>query len=358
MDLEEADGGRTIRGPQYTKNDTDFYVSAAAEDPLAAEDDSRNPFKQDPTQQPILDPDEAALAALNGTYTSSNVGPKVASTAAPEATLGEGVKTTPAKSQADNANENVEDNHGEGLSIERRRSSTKRSRADSSLDADEADEPSETEEDAESSQGVAKKARRHRDSDNALVIQPDDTVEEEDRKMRANLQLVGTDIDREDDRDQDKDQQDNGDRANISRSTADAEETVDDDYNLSTSEDQQKRRQPTKSDNEVKPVPLMDQLTLPKTAEKVVSADNREIPRDVGDDDDDIEAKRDDDYDVENYAEYEDDQDDVGQEMEEDGPDMDERLMVDEELFGPPIVGEDGQDVMGLEHGAEAEVAT
>ncbi|KAM7210447.1 hypothetical protein V8F06_014170 [Rhypophila decipiens] len=340
MDLEMADGGRNTRGPQYTKNDTDFYVSAAAEDSLVDEDDSHNPFKQDPTQQPILDPDEAALAALNGTCTTSNTGPKVASTVVPEPTLGEGVKKAEEESPAD-------DNPGEGSSKERRRSSAKRSRADSSLDAEEAGEPFESE-DAESSQPVDKKACRHRDSDNPLVIKPDDTVQDEDRKMRANMQRVGTEIDPEDDRDQNKDQQDNGGRTNNSTT---AEESVDDDFDLSKStdpnnkeeNDQLKRRPPTKSDNEVKPVPLMDQLTLPKTSDEV----NQEIPRDVGDDDDDIEAKMDDDYDVENYAEYEDDQDDVGQEMKEDGPDMDERLMVDEELFGPSIVGEDGEDVMG-----------
>ncbi|KAK3309405.1 uncharacterized protein B0T15DRAFT_506189 [Chaetomium strumarium] len=275
------------RAEQYTKNESDLYVDGLAEEGL----DEGNPFKQNAADAPITDPDDAAVAALMSRDED----------AAPE-------------DEKDNSGDQDQDQHlnqprttniflrqdepptavaPEDANIdlsgphERRKpdSSSKHSRAvvgDPIGDATDKSDP-----DPEANR-LIKRARR---DSRALVIQPDDDAEEQDRKMRANADLRDPD-------------------------TEDAKSKVEDDE----SETRQTAEDDFDRPNEVAPMPLLDKISQHK--------DHEPVPRDATDQDDDIETKGGDDYDVENYAEFEDDDDDM------EGPARDtvgnEELMVDE----------------------------
>jgi hypothetical protein len=267
------------RDEQYTKNESDLYVDGLAEEGLG----EGNPFKQDAADEPINDPDDAAMVALLSR--DENVEPDGEDNTGdqdqdqrhqhlnqPRTT---NIFLRPADSPAavapEDANIDLSGPH------ERRKSSSKHSRT---LVGDPIAEPAAASETADDSDPavVNRLAKRARRDSRVLVIQPDDDVEEQDRKMRANVDLRDPDIAEDAERKDDE---------NESRQTADSED--DDDFD----------RPPT----EVAPMPLIDKISQHK--------DHEPVPRDAADEDDDIERKRGDDYDVENYAEFEDDDDDM-----------------------------------------------
>ncbi|KAK4213869.1 hypothetical protein QBC37DRAFT_422256 [Rhypophila decipiens] len=308
----EFESGRTTRGPQYSKddNDTNLYISAAGEDQL--DDDAHNPFKQD-FSQPIPDPDDAALAALAGRYTppqnTSNTSDHVTGDKRERASPG--LASTP-----------PDLTHSEGSSHEDH-------------------EPGDGDEDG---RPAKKRRRKYSESSRDLLVQPGDDVEEEDRKMRANLQRFGSTVEEEVESRNDADPASEGHDQGLS-----AENTKPEDAASNVPADETTR--PSESDATdvvgVEPVPLMDQLGdgpggMKKESMVIPDDDDEgtEKSEEVKEDDD-IEPKEGDDYDVENYAVFEDDQDDAGQELEEDGPDMDERQMINEEELVPAWGGKD-----------------
>jgi len=285
------------RGEQYTLNkDTDLYVSDLAEEEL------ENPFQQDPTDEVIADPDAAAAAALMSrqdandeiepssgrmqrTETSQN-----GSMPPSKKRVDENSSEGPAQPHIDEAVDSVDDtpdaeSDHNGNARRRRGSSLKRSR-NTLID----EIAGNVEEVDPETRHLAKRARR---DSHAILVQPGDDIEEEDAKMRANLIQHG--ILPEDD--MQTDETDEG--ASSSALTEDAGDTT-----------------------EVEPVEQLDNR-------------QQNIHKSSGDDDDDIEAKRGDDYDPENYIRFEDDEDDAEEDIAENGPEMDERLMIDEEQLLP-----------------------
>ena len=319
------------RDAQYSKEESDLYVSEFAEDGL----DEGNPFKQDPADQPIADPDAAAVAAVlsrnDGTFEETNDATDGLTNAditsaveerqpgdKEEEDIGNGLKfssedgnsnarSVQAQADKDKLAEESDESRFAGLftpkeesasaselnerNPERRQSSPKR--RGPLMDAVAADDVNDSDPEV---RRLIKRARR---DSRTLLVRPGDGVEEEDAKMRANLDLRGIVI-----KGNDAEDLEHGDKA--------LDFPAGDDVDRPT---------------EVMPMTLMEKLSEHKDYEL--------IPRDPGDDDDDIEAKRGDDYDVENYEEFEDDQDDMGEEMEEDGPEMDERLMYQEDELIP-----------------------
>jgi len=280
------------RGPQYTKNDTDLYVSGVAEEEL----DDGNPFNQNNADEPepIPDKDEAAAAAImsrdenaesNGQHNNNDNNEdqeKANYLNQPRTTnifLREGDPATPLEPENTNTNLDLADPLQVGGG-ERRKSASKHPRGlvgdTLAGEAGDADEPSDPE-----VRRLVKKARR---DSRALPIQPEDDADEQDRKMRANLDLSDPLIEDDDD-------------------------SIPENVNDAKDERQKAEDQDFDRPTEVEPIPLIDKISEHKDHEPVV--------RDAGDEDDDIEDRGDDDYDVENYAEFEDDDDDM------EGPDRD-----------------------------------
>ncbi|KAM7197546.1 hypothetical protein V8F33_005512 [Rhypophila sp. PSN 637] len=307
----EFEPGRTTRGPQFSKddNDTDLYISAAGEDQL--NDDAHNPFKQD-FSQPISDPEDAALAALAGRY-------------------------TPPKSTSDTVTGDKREHASPGPA------STPPDLAHSESSSHEEHEPGHEDE----NRPAKRRRKKYSESSRDLLVQPGDDVEEEDRKMRANLQRIGSTVEEEVDQPKGgegvSDENSHGEKLSLPAGNPASKDAA-----PSAPADETNR--PSESDATdlvgVEPVPLMDKLGDgpgdTKEESTVIPDDDEgtEKPEEA-EEDDDIEPKEGDDYDVDNYAVFEDDQDDAGQELEEDGPDVDERQMINEEELVPAWGGKD-----------------
>ncbi|KAK5658662.1 hypothetical protein OQA88_2058 [Cercophora sp. LCS_1] len=280
--------GTLTRDDQYaTKTETDFYVSDAAEDGF------ENPFSKDPATEPVTDANSAAIAALlsrrqrpAGDGNSDDSAQEGQS----DGSLNYTVEDKRSRVDEEERSDVVEPETSQLRGTNRRRSSTKRSQ-DTLLQAVSGSAETLDPE-------VEHLTKRARKNERALVVEQGDDTDEEAAKMRANLIQNGTII------------------PESEEPAADEEEIVSiaagDEYD---------------HPNSVGPVPLMDQLSG--------RSEREEIPRDVGDIYDDVEAKRDDDYDPGNYARFDDDEDDVAEAMAEDGPEMDERLVCDEDELIP-----------------------
>ncbi|KAK3315861.1 hypothetical protein B0H66DRAFT_272663, partial [Apodospora peruviana] len=279
------------RDDQYTKNDTGLYVSELAEDGL----EEGNPFLQQDDDDDVLadtstgqldQNDPKAIAALLGRNAD----------ALPDETA-DGVESA-VDAESDN-NGAPSDQHSPP---KRRRSSPLEAvTSDEAVLEIEGQDPE-----------VRRLIKRARHDSQALLVKPGDDVSEEEAKMRANLELHGTSIVEEEREEKE------GERPlalNGTEENQDVERSVE--------------------ETEVEPGTFGR-----KRLQDDDNEEERGIERDDGDEDDDIEDKGGDDYDVENYANFEDDQDDVGQEMEELGPEVDERLVVDEDELAPGAADE------------------
>lgn len=287
--------GTRTREDQYTTNkETDFYVSDLAEDAL------ENPFKKDPTTQPISDPDGAALAALLSRKKKpatvddaedSELEEQQSDASSPSYIFGDKQSTNANRTPPEEAVESVEPTEAsQPANSGRRRSSIKRSQGSLMEKVSGSTGPLDP--------GTERLSKRARRDEQALIVQPDDNEGEEGAKMRANLIQ-------------------NGDIIPETDEPTDSEEEA---ISIAAGDDEIRPKG-------VAPVPLMDQLS---------GRDEREeVPKDVGDDYDDVEAKRDDDYDPGDYVRFEDDEDDMEAALSEDGPEFDERLMVDEDELIP-----------------------
>jgi hypothetical protein len=254
------------RAEQYTKNESDLYVSGFAEDSL----DEGNPFQQNAADEPIADPDEAAVAAilsrdekgaLNAKDGSGSQDEPEKQSQPPSTNIFSSKEESAVSTELD-----VEPETNIDLAdpLERRISSSKRPRGlvgDAFGDAVEEPDPE-----------VGRLVKRARRDSHAVMIESGDDTKEEERKMRANVDV--RDAEGEDDGNAD----DEGEPRQI----------AEDDFDRPT---------------EVAPMPLMEKISEHKEHEPV--------ERDAADQDDDIETKGGDDYDVENYAEFEDDDDDM-----------------------------------------------
>ncbi|KAK4113430.1 hypothetical protein N656DRAFT_778197 [Canariomyces notabilis] len=276
------------RDEQYTKNKSDQYVDGLAEEGL----EEGNPFQQNAADdQLILDPNEAAVAAVmsrdeNAATASKGSTNDMKRDDAQFRHLNQ-PKTTNIFLRQNSAESSMttepDDTDVErGGSPERRGSSAKHPRSivdDATGDASNESDPE-----------VRRLVKRARGDDGrAVIIQPDDDVEEQDRKMQANFDVRNPGYDHDHEIDENEPRQ-----------------TAEEDFDRPT---------------EVAPMPLVDKISEHR--------DHDPVPRDADDQDDDIETKRDDDYDVENYAEFEDDDDDM------EGPARDtvgnEELLIDED---------------------------
>ncbi|KAK4239299.1 hypothetical protein C8A03DRAFT_32637 [Achaetomium macrosporum] len=226
-----------------------------------------DPFQNKAADEPITDPNEAAVAALMSRD---------------ENAVPEGKDHSGNQDQTQHLNQprttNIFLRQGEsalasepkGINIdlaepfERRESSSKHSPAlvgDAIGDAAPESDPE-----------ISRLAKRARRDSRTLLIRPDDNVKEQHRKMRANLDLCDPAIEEDENPDDKKEPR----------------QAVEDGFDRPT---------------EVAPMPLVDKISQHK--------DHEPVPRDATDQDNDIEAERGDDYDVENYAEFEDDDDDM-----------------------------------------------
>jgi len=300
---------KTLGDNQFTKEQSDMYVSEFAEEGL----DERNPFKQATTDQPIADANDAAIAAVLSRSEESAERPiepteqglptekRKAQSAASQT---EEIPTpqvdearfdglfSPAPNSAVVASTSADTQEDHSLDRKHRRSSSKGS-PNPLLDAIATDAVNDDDDDPE----VQRLIKRARQDSRTLLIRPGDNERDEDNKMRANSDMRSTAY-RED-------EEDDNVKGNSDRSEQEVDYAAGDEADRPT---------------EAKPMTLMEKLSEHK--------DHDPIPRDPGDEDDDIEAKEGDDYDAENYEKFEDDQDGMGETVAEDGPDMDERLLV------------------------------
>jgi len=324
------------RAEQYTANpDTDLYVSGLAEDDLG-----NNPFEQnaDVEDRPATDPDAVAMAALLSRKEDAEDG--VGKEGEPQqgtASTG-GVHIVGEKEQAvgrgsEKTGDDANGSRTNGAFKEGRPASTAEAAvrepetgAETDQTKTNADEPrGQRRSSVKRPQGtlmdtvsgsnlnnldpeVEHLAKRARRDSRVLVVQPGDNAEEEDAKMRANLLQHGI----------------------VPKDNGEKNEKEEDAVSVVAGDD---------ADHpiEVEALPLMNQLSEKKRRDSV--------PRDVGDDDDDVEAKRDDDYDPGNYARFEDDDDgDAGEDTANDGGEGGEGLVFDEE----ELVPDPGADAAGV----------
>ncbi|KAK1756982.1 hypothetical protein QBC47DRAFT_174080 [Echria macrotheca] len=281
------------REEQYTTNkETDLYISRAAEDSL----DEGNPFITQPFSpttttkdtELITDPDEAAVAALLSRDTESDGdaegdeddddddGPNYVTD--PPAT---GATIIRDEENVDRS-KGITGQHDEYREFLRMK---KRSRDSPSLPA--AYPKKEEEEDH-----LAKRARHGHDNDDDdrdPLIEPGDDVEDEEAKMRgANLIRNGI----------------------FPASDKDGDEGGDEKDEDGEGDEEEEKVNPVEEVS-VEPVPLMDQKAEGK---KELDIPGGGVPRpEVGDVYDDVEAKRDDDYDPGDYARFEDDDEGTGE---------------------------------------------
>ncbi|KAK4124433.1 hypothetical protein N657DRAFT_633524 [Parathielavia appendiculata] len=269
------------RAEQYTKNESDLYVSGLAEEGL----DEGNPFQQDAEDEPITDPDEAAVAAVLSRDENAAPDAKDYNGGHDQAEHSHQPRSTnifiPKEESA--VGSELEDVNSDlaARPPEHVESSSKHGRAE---DADAIGDAAD-----EFDRDVQRLVKRARHDSRALLIKHGDDVEEQECKMHANLDLRAPVIENDEHKDNE-----NG-----------SQQTGENDFDRP---------------KEVAPMPRIEQLSGHK--------DHESVPRDAGDEDDDVETKGGDDYDVENYAEFEDDDDDM------EGPTRDtvgsEELVIDE----------------------------
>lgn len=257
------------RAEQYTKNESDLYVDGLAEEGL----DEGNPFSQNAADKPISDPDGAAAAALmsrhengkdsDGKHNQAEVTQHRNQPRTTNIFLRQGDSPDASESEPKETNIDLAEPFERRKSLPSKHSRTEAQAAVDAIDDAADGKPSDPE--------LGRLAKRPRRDSRALLIQPDDDAKEEDRKMRANMESRrGPAVD-----DDNAEHWDDG---------GEARQTAEDDFDRPT---------------EVAPMPLMDKISQHK--------DHEPVPRDAADQDDDIETKRGDDYDVENYEEFEDD---------------------------------------------------
>ncbi|KAK4447149.1 hypothetical protein QBC34DRAFT_410532 [Podospora aff. communis PSN243] len=274
----------TFRSDQFTKEETDMYVDNLAEDNL----DGGNPFKQ-PANQTIADPDEAAMAAVlsrslnedeDDKPTKSEHQPTIDKAKEKSVPGTEETPSTVSDEPRFSGLFNTSEPTAQDLPAEETTHSQNRKHSRSSPSEATALTSDTSSEVDDSDPEVRRLIKRARKDSRSLIIQPGDDEKEEEMKMRANVDLIGTAIDEEDIQ---------------PKNSQNAEENVD-----FVAGDEASR--PT----EATPIPLMDKLGEQEEHEA--------IPLDPGDEED-IEPKEGDDYDVGNYEKFEDD-DEVESEVE------------------------------------------
>ncbi|KAK0622533.1 hypothetical protein B0T14DRAFT_513997 [Immersiella caudata] len=283
----------TFRDNKFTKEETDMYVSELTEDNL----DDGNPFKQG-SAEPVVDADEAAMAAVLSRSLKEDqmdeATESIESNRDPANEKGMDVSAAlqfqehPATDPDEPRFSGLFSTSGESadhdlLQDSNRPQKRKYSRSSSTNDGTALTDDTTTSSGVDDSDPEVRRLIKRACKDSrSLLIQPDDSEKEGERKMRANVDLVGT-------VDEGEDEQANG--------KMDENSDANDEIDFAASDE-------ASIPSEAKSLTLMEKLGEGK--------EHKPIPRDPGDEDDDIEVKEGDDYDVENYEKFEDDDEGTG----------------------------------------------
>ncbi|KAL2172868.1 hypothetical protein VTG60DRAFT_46 [Thermothelomyces hinnuleus] len=275
---------RNTKRADRTRN----YVSKAAEEPL----DGGNPFKKVPADEPIPDADAAAVSAV----LNRDKPPPIMGTLQPREKLDAG-KIVLRNGNGEPASKNGKDTNGHtkagtekgGPGDGPRTVPLFRPKGPSAAEVG-------TEDVDGSDSDVRRIAKRARSDSRSLLVGPGDNAREEERKMRANLGRRAVVEEGEEGGGEAPDRQRDG---GASGDTQDDDDVVVDDEQVGYT-------------NLVEPTTTRKGLLRPQDQDRTSTRDVNGLDEvDERGDDDDVEAKRVDDYDVENYAEFEDDDDDT-----------------------------------------------